>query len=251
MDSTSICRLCLKRRKLCNSHIFPEFFYEPMYDAKHRIHSVPANPEERIQWEQKGLREYLLCIECDNQLSRYEVYAKPLFDKGNIGRQPRVVENTMHHVLIENVNYKLFKLFQLSLLWRAGVASRQEFSTVNLGPYHEKKLRTMLQQENPGKPHEYGCLLMAVLHEGKHMDMVSSPGKGRFNNHTCYRFMAYGFLWVYVVSSHSAQFPHAEAFLQDDGKFMFLWGEAKNMPFLVEYAYVFSKRKDDMTSFLR
>jgi len=58
----------------------------------------------------------------------------------------------------EGIDYKTWKLFLLSILWRAGVVSRSEYRGVLLGPY-ELKLRKMLLDGDPGRRREFPVIL--------------------------------------------------------------------------------------------
>ncbi|MBI5190511.1 MAG: hypothetical protein HZA22_07535 [Nitrospirae bacterium] len=103
---------------------------------------------------QKGLREYLLCSVCEGKLSAYEKYAYENVLK-------KLLEYTFsmeEYLYFEDVDYRRFKLFLLSVLWRAGITSIPTFQSVSLGP-HEGKLRDMILKENPGEEGEYPCLL--------------------------------------------------------------------------------------------
>jgi len=72
------CALCLAPSQLQNSHIIPEFLYDPMYDAIHRFHvySVEGKVERRLA--QQGLREPMLCKNCETQIGVYERYVSLL-----------------------------------------------------------------------------------------------------------------------------------------------------------------------------
>lgn len=121
-----ICRLCKKEAKLRNSHILPEFFYLDLYEEKHRTLQIAQEGEKIIQ---KGIREYLLCQQCETKLSKYEKYAKEL-----INEIPNFSRNDELGILYsENVDYTKFKLFQLSLLWRSGISTHLAFSQIDLG----------------------------------------------------------------------------------------------------------------------
>jgi hypothetical protein len=62
-----ICKLCLRVRKLCESHIIPEFLFTPLYGHTHQIRSVdPAL--SYVRFPRKGLRDRLLCEECERRL---------------------------------------------------------------------------------------------------------------------------------------------------------------------------------------
>jgi len=76
------CALCGKNEPLLNSHIIPEFAFKPTYDPKHRYHVLSTFARRPRLLEQKGLREPLLCAECETRLSQYEHYASQVIDGG-------------------------------------------------------------------------------------------------------------------------------------------------------------------------
>lgn len=73
------CRLCRNDRKLCDSHIIPEFFYRPMYDEKHRIIRMSTVPEEKTTYAQQGIYEKMLCTDCEQHINDFEKHARRLF----------------------------------------------------------------------------------------------------------------------------------------------------------------------------
>ena len=153
--SGDICRLCRKLATLRHSHILPEFFYSSVYDDLHRTMLVSSSEKEKLI--QKGVREYLLCQECETKLSRYEGYAIKVIQN---------IQNFEHDsngsfIFSNDIDYKPLKLFQLSILWRGSVSTNQMFANVNLGK-HEERVRMMLAQENPGKAADYGCFIMRI-----------------------------------------------------------------------------------------
>jgi len=71
------CALCLQSRPLKRSHIIPEFMYQNVYDSDpKRFHSLTVNIDDeaksKSKVEQKGIRENLLCADCEVLLSKYE-----------------------------------------------------------------------------------------------------------------------------------------------------------------------------------
>tara|TARA_B100000315_G_scaffold8245_1_gene8198 strand:+ start:51617 stop:52018 length:402 start_codon:yes stop_codon:yes gene_type:complete len=108
---------------------------------------------------QKGIREYLLCEQCEGSLSKYERYVS-LILSGQIHIAPH---RNGKLVYLEGVDYKQLRLFGLSVLWRASVSSLKIFEQVKLGP-HEEILRRMILNEDPGKPDKYPFMLAPVVH---------------------------------------------------------------------------------------
>lgn len=141
----STCALCLEERPLRESHIIPEFVYESIYDDKHRFHTLGV--DQRAAYEQKGLREPLLCQRCETKVSVWEGYARSVFS----GSAPVRFEHQGALTWLCDLDYKPFKLFLMSILWRAGVARGPFWTRVRLGP-HAETLRRMLWEERPGEP---------------------------------------------------------------------------------------------------
>ncbi len=132
-------------------------------------------------------------------------------------------------LVIENVDYVRMKLFQLSILFRAGVSQRAFFSKVRLGP-HEEKIRKMLTDEIPGAPEAYGCVPVAFLRKsGKLLtEMIPKPQSKKIDGHRTYSFLFAGCGWIFVVSSHANTFKHKERFLQQDCKLVIPWSLQKS-----------------------
>ena len=145
-----VCKLCLQERDLRNSHVFPELLHTTLYDHKHRALQLSVQGV-KPQYIQKGIREPLLCGECEQLLSSsYEDYfarfwyqTAPLPNPANRGPYE-----------LSGYDYSRFKLFHLSILWRSGVASGRSFEHADLGP-HEARLRAMVHDGNAGAPDEY------------------------------------------------------------------------------------------------
>ena len=209
--SIGICRLCLKEEKLCNSHILPEFFYLDLYEEKHRTLQITKGDEKLIQ---KGIREYLLCQNCETKLSKYEKFAKDVIQEIlNFER-----DDNLGILYSNNVDYSKFKLFQLSILWRSGVSKHEAFTQVRLGS-HEEKLRQMLVEDNPGNKSDYGCIMSIILETELLHKIIQSPTrfKKRLYGHNGYKFVTGNLTWAFIVTSHPPSQAMQNLFLQESG----------------------------------
>jgi hypothetical protein len=196
-----------------NSHIIPEFFYRPLYDKKHRINTLILD-KNKIDFEQKGMREKLLCSECERKIGIYESYVSRIFS----GKEQLDVIYNNRNIFIRNLNYNKFKLFQLSLIWRASISNHWYFSNINLGPF-EKEVRLMLINEDPGEPHYLGCMMVCYLNDDKRLqdELIMQPQQLRVDSHRAYGFIFGGALWLYIVSSHSMKFKHSDYYIDKPG----------------------------------
>lgn len=174
--TTALCRLCGREGPLRHSHIVPDFFLEGVEDeipkgptgGLQRTHillsaraEIKSGRKQRGQYEKSlGIKEYLLCGDCEEQFGRYEGYARALF----YGTAPGRIRKRMGlgtPVSFEparselRVDYVLMKLFVLSLLWRASVAAGEFFRGVVLDADEENILAATLRTEAPGSGEFY------------------------------------------------------------------------------------------------
>ena len=225
------CALCLVNTQLRLSHIVPEFMYRQMYDVKHRFFAMTAMSSERVRLHQKGLREELLCDQCEQRFCRYEAYAASVFNgnaaQGLSGRRG---------IVLQSLDYERLKLFFLSLLWRFGVTNLKGLRGTRLGP-HAERIRKMLLADDPGAADKYPCFVTAVTCDGKHVsDLIVSPCPGKFEGHHVWSFVVAGILLTFFVSNHSPAFAPKAAFLQENGSLVISVKEITSIDFLFRFA---------------
>lgn len=203
------CRLCRREAQLRNSHVLPEFLYREVYDeTSHSFVSVSNHPRHsRPLTMQKGLRERLLCQDCEGRLGRYESYAAALLMRAGreadsasrIGTSPAVAR-------ITPFDYSTFKLFGLSVLWRMGESSLHFYSAVRLGP-HQERLRTMILADDPGEPQKYPFVLVRIAGVDFAPTFIGAPGPTRFGDDAirAYTLVAMGFDWVFLASAQTGE----------------------------------------------
>lgn len=209
------CQLCKQKRSLRNSHIFPEWFYEPLYDEKHQFFVLSTDVNKKRGTRPKGIYDKLFCGECETQLSKWEGYAREVFHSASLK-----VKEDKRKIVFYGIEYAPFKLFQMSLLWRASLTDRKEVHSIDLGR-HKERLRTMLFEKRAGEPYEYGTILMLPSIDQDLMQQFIYPPERlptKFDGHTAYRAVFGGLFWLFLVSNHMDRLPHKEVFLSKDGK---------------------------------
>lgn len=117
------------------------------------------------------------------------------------------------------LDYTRLKLFELSILWRAGVSSLPFFAKVQLGVVHQEQLRRQLVNADPGDQDRYGALMFGLkvgeLHET--LQVIAEPRPVRSYGVRAYNFTFGGFMWVFHVSSIDPPPPLRRCFLRADG----------------------------------
>ncbi len=220
-DRIGTCQLCRRRTALCESHIVPEFLYKPLYDSKHRFFRISTGEKPKRPFEQKGVRERLLCSDCEGQFSEYERYARSVL----YGGEPICITTNDPRGFEARVDYRRFKLFELSLLWRMGVTSVPEFKGVFVGS-HERRIRRMLRDEEPGKTAEYGCLLIWPASHRQILDqLIMTMGMVKIQKVQCCRLILAGMCWFFFLSRQAVDPRQEGLFLQDSGLLRIMRGD--------------------------
>lgn len=180
--------------------------YEGLFDEKRRIHRVQVDSG---QIEKKGIQQSgefesnILCLKCDNQrIGRLEQYASLVLYGGSpLDVKPGETPDGVKYLYVAGLDYAKFKLFLLSILWRASISSRPLFHEVALGPY-EERIRKRILTEDPGEQLIYPCLIMTYLNQDDFpIDLVVQPSQARVDGGYAYNFLIGGFVYMFFVTS--------------------------------------------------
>jgi len=119
------CKLCLNDAILRRSHIVPEFVYKPVFGIN-RTAIVFEPKRHRRSSRQTGYWDRLFCDDCEGRLGRLETYFADVWF--NRPLRPRQLEG--QEVNNVGLDYARFKLFLLSILWRADLSTLKAFQDV-------------------------------------------------------------------------------------------------------------------------
>jgi hypothetical protein len=175
---------------------------------------------QRSYWEkQLGWKEYLLCHDCEQRFGVHESKVRTFLygsapsplKKRTLGRlgPPMPAGSPPEFVEFRDVkiDYRELKLFQMSLLWRAGVAEGKCFHNVDLGQKHENRLRQFLLNDDPGLEEDFPCVIFdlrfkGVESEGFCQEPITSHDEDQ--GQKLYKIIIGGYAFMYSVSSHRA-----------------------------------------------
>lgn len=218
-----LCKLCQEERELCNeSHIIPNFLYKELFDDKHRIFRLSTD-SPRIDNVSNGEYEGgILCFDCDNRvLGGFESYASMVFHGGvrGISSQNFRKPDGLEFSRLGGIDYKKFKLFLLSLLWKASISSRPFFQHVSLGAY-EEKIRRMLLNGDPGKANAYPCVISSYRKRDLPNEIIADPKKITTDGTLSFSFLVSGMLLVYKITENEQTDWVLEAAIKESGEML-------------------------------
>jgi hypothetical protein len=227
------CALCLSKEPLKLSHIVPEFMFKHsgMYDAVHRFNAISRDPDQNNRTFQKGLRERLLCGDCEESFSNFEAYACSVLYTGTIPNA--TIQGDI--MFLAGLEYRRLKLFFMSLLWRFAVTTLEAYRGMDLGVRHCERLRNLLVAGTPGDFLTYPCFITAVTLGGKFLsDFILPPSLGKIDGQHFWSVVVSGFLFTFAVANQPAPPLYRHSFLQSDGSMAIQIRDARTIEFLYD-----------------
>jgi hypothetical protein len=218
------CKFCLKQSKLHESHIIPEFIYNPIYSKKHKLIKVSGSLEgPNPEVIQKGLRERLLCSDCEKFLNdnfeRPSVAVWKVLTSGNSSGciSLRKIGDDKGNIaaIVSGFDYVSFKLFLLSILWRISISCLEDFQDISLGP-HEDIIRKRLLGLQPGSQSDYPCII-SLLDGPTFTPIYVPPLNPRHEGHRMFRLILTNVLVWFVISKHCQRAPLTGLSVKEDG----------------------------------
>jgi hypothetical protein len=200
------CKLCGNSKELLKkSHIVPDFMYQDLFDEKHRIFEVLLKQDDQLKKKPRqsgGYDKDILCGNCDNKiLGSLERYASLVLYGGiELTIENSQGQNKSKYVSVKGLDYRKFKLFLLSILWRASISNLPIFQKVNLGE-HEQILRNKILSNHPGSSVEYPCAIFTYLHNPKIPNqIIAEPGCLVNGVQQIYAFLISGNLFIFFIN---------------------------------------------------
>ncbi len=201
------CNLCLKEKKLQRkSHVIPEFMHKSLFDEHHKLYKMDIhNPSKHNRPSSGEYDQYILCKDCDRTIidKNYESYAANIFNQEtNVLIENKKTKDKLPLTYLSNIDYKRFKLFLLSILWRASISKREMFKEVNLGPY-EETLREMILSGNPQEPNDFPSMIIAMRGEADWTkEFITQFKKTKTQKIATYSVIIEGFLIIYYIGKN-------------------------------------------------
>ena len=145
----------------------------------------------------------ILCKECEGLFQNPDDYAAKILIHGKANLEPIYSKGQEVGHLLKDYDYKLLKLFFISVLWRAHVSTEVFYRKVSLGPYAGQALR-MIKSEDPGDPTEFSVML-ARFRDHYASKVILDPHPERWWGVKAYRFYMGGF--ILHIKTDKQRFP--------------------------------------------
>jgi len=218
------CKLCLRTRELRLSHIVSDLFWKGsgIFKSLKYVNLEPLiGTGAPIRNQQGGFKMHLLCDECEGRLNKWETYIRPLFFGD---ASPFIHPPTTPAFIAGSIDYKMFKLLTMSVLWRMAISGHPYYANVRIGERKREQLRKLLLNETPGNPLFYGCAFSVLVNANDGTTLrgmlsppirLASPVNG--NPSVSYGFIIAGVHWHMFIGEAVCNRTMQNFFIKPNG----------------------------------
>jgi len=211
-----ICNLCKQDKKLLKkSHIIPDFTYNGVFNEKHRVILTKYSDLNSIKYVPSYYEKNILCSNCDNVIiGRLETYGSRILYYGKNDRNEDILSeqnqtiDDLNILKLKNIDYSKFKLFLLSLLWRASISKHYFFKEIDLGN-HEEIIRNAIINNDPLGEEDYQmCIMVYEINNILPGNFIITPRKFKDKDDFSFCFYINGAFYLFTL----AKDPNSDVF---------------------------------------
>lgn len=216
----TICKLCLQPKKLCKSHIIQKSMFQYVNDEKCRSKTLTIDTKIK-PLVQNGVKESLLCKECENKFSRYESYLSQTV-VAILKQDPQLVTQSSDPKIktkIYHLDHQQFKYAVLLHLWRLSIHKNRDenLATYQLGKYQDI-LREYLLHEKPFREDCFPIAIGELNLNGEKSPLIATFPRKKINDISVQQF-SFGSLHfvVYMQEQYPKFNQESFLFLRENG----------------------------------
>ncbi len=196
-----VCKGCGESRKGVRSHIIPESFFRVIRDNDYTLKIISTQPGEYSKKAPIGVYDSgILCKNCEDLFSKLDDYgAKILISRKEL--KPLFSNNSTVGFMLNGVDYRLLKLFFISILWRASVSNMPFFKKVKLGTL-EHEAKRLIWSGDSGGEHTFSFVLAKFTGDSSFNKAMLDPYPRRVAGTLYYLFYLAGYVLYIKASSN-------------------------------------------------
>ena len=207
------CRLCQQRTDLIEAHIVPAGFFRRIPSDHGPARILANNSEEFPKRAPVGVYDRnILCSLCEARFGPWDQHAQEVLTDDIHNGVVRKVGDKIVGYEIQEYDYKLLKLFFISLAWRASVSTHPFYRRISLGPF-EESARQLILKDQPGTEADFGVTLARFDTELWKVTFDPHPEKWSGINYV--RFYLSGYVGYIKIDRRPAPKPMADFLLKD------------------------------------
>ena len=155
------CPLCKNQSELKNSHVIPNTFFKRLKKTNGYSFQTAVDLTRPVVSTQESWAEVMFCGSCEDRMNEFDSYvASFTYSPKRVGAT--VGKSAAGYRRYTGIDYVKFRLFQLSLVYRAALSQREAYLHISLSPEHVEMVRTSILSRKVFSDFVIGCR-MALL----------------------------------------------------------------------------------------
>ena len=218
------CKLCGQTAQLVKSHVIPRALHmDTQPEDGLRIYSAGLPYGQNSP---TGIYGRFVCQCCENSFGPYDDYGVTFvrkYEDGKIGEP--LVGDSFEHGFIADVDYKMLKLWILSMLWRGDACEHKFYGGIDLSDKWRNRLTESVRCQSPGADDDFA--VAATLFDedqygsGGLRPCVPNKIRGGDGYRNCYSFHVYrGFTFFIKVDQRKQLSEWVPLTLKKDEPFL-------------------------------
>lgn len=166
------CAFCDNEKTLCDSHIIPLGIWR-LKDTGTGFLEVSTESNLKPKRINKGWYQKLLCVDCERYFGEhFDDFGRNFFASADSWAPITLGPGATYFELTDADPTKL-KLFVLSVLWRASVATQEPFADFKLLPAQEQKLKELLSRRDGGTTFDFATAIFRYADDGRNLHRIA------------------------------------------------------------------------------
>ncbi|MFC6674081.1 hypothetical protein [Marinobacterium aestuariivivens] len=192
------CKGCDRDIKLIKAHAIPEAFFVGLRNEQDPPRVITDTAGVFPKRAPIGIYDNgILCRDCEDMFQKVDDYGQKLLLQDEENHVELKHNGRVDGYKVEQVDYKLLKLFVLSVLWRASVSTQPFYAKVALGPY-EEEIKKLIWSSDAGKNDQFSFVVSKFRGAGVGRTILD-PHRERWEGINYYRLYMYGYVFYIKV----------------------------------------------------
>lgn len=180
------CAFCDQEKLLRQSHVIPLGIWR-LKDNDSGFLEVSTESNLKPRRINKGWHQQLLCDDCEKYFGReFDDFGRNFFASVSAATPITLGPNAAYFEFAD-VDANKLKLFVLSVLWRASVATKEPFAEFKLLPQQEQKLKEMLLHKDAGGTFDFATAIFQYTDDGRNLHRIAVAPR-LFRESGCVRY---------------------------------------------------------------
>ena len=227
MKTKGKCKLCRQAAVLVDSHVVPKALHDDIRIPEDEL-KLYATDQPHSKRSRTGVYGQFLCMGCEDSFAAYDQYGVEFVRNHKNGKNGQPLWGSFSSGFVASVDYAKFKLWVLSILWRAAACNHQYYRAITLNKQRDQRLAGSIRRRTPGASNHFALVVMLLDEAPMWRRSVLSPtlveSRGESENGTqesrdaCLLYLPGGFKLLIHVDEREPLPVWQQVVLREDGQ---------------------------------